>query len=92
MVNIQSALLQQLLNIAQRERIAKIPPDRTEYEGGFGQPPFEDRGWGFRLAILSRHQSPTLKVATHPEMMRISAKAAMIALRAAEDIGVHSDV
>jgi hypothetical protein len=65
-VDIETALLQQLLNIAQRKRIAKIPPDRTEYEAGFGLPPFEDRGSGYHFAILSRHQPATLKVATHP--------------------------
>jgi hypothetical protein len=62
----EAALLQQLLNIAQRERIAKIPPDRTEYEAGFGLPPFEDRGSGSHFAILSRPQPAALKVATHP--------------------------
>jgi predicted RNA binding protein YcfA (HicA-like mRNA interferase family) len=62
----ETALLQQLLNIAQRERIAKIPPDCTEYEAGFGLPPFEDRRSGSHFAILSRHHSATLKVATHP--------------------------
>ena len=43
-IDIETAFLQQFLNIAQRERIAKIPPDRTEYEAGFGLPPFKDRG------------------------------------------------
>jgi hypothetical protein len=62
----ETALLQQLLNIAQRKRIAKIPPDCTEYEAGFGLPPFEDRRSGSHFAILSRHQPATLKVATHP--------------------------
>jgi hypothetical protein len=46
-IEMETALLQQLLDIAQRQRIAKIPPDRTEYEAGFGLPPFEDRGSGF---------------------------------------------
>jgi pimeloyl-ACP methyl ester carboxylesterase len=62
----ETALLQQLLNIAQRKRIAKIPPDCTEYEAGFGLPPFEDRRSGSHFAILSRHQTATLIVATHP--------------------------
>jgi hypothetical protein len=62
----KAALLQQLLNIAQRQRIAKILSDRTKYEAGFGLPPFEDRGSGYHFAILSRHQPATLKVATHP--------------------------
>src|ERR1035441_6478047 len=65
-IDIEATLLQQFLNIAQRKRIAKIPPDRTEYEAGFGLPPFEDRGSGSPLAIPSRHQPAALKVATHP--------------------------
>src|SRR5271157_5415935 len=65
-IDMETTLLQQLLNIAQRQRIAKIPPYRTNYEAGFGLPPFEDRGSGSHFAILSRHQPPTLKVATHP--------------------------
>src|SRR5277367_1393244 len=65
-IDMETALLQQLLNIAQRKRIAKIPPDCTEYEAGFGLPPFEDRRSGSHFAILSRHQPATLKVATHP--------------------------
>src|ERR1019366_2600877 len=65
-IDIEATLLQQFLNIAQRKRIAKIPPDRTQYEAGFGLPPFEDRGSGSHFVILSRHQPATLKVATHP--------------------------
>jgi len=42
-VDIETTLLQQLLNIAQRERIAKIPSDRTKDDVWFGLPPFEDR-------------------------------------------------
>jgi hypothetical protein len=60
-IDIETALLQQLLNIAQRQRIAKIPPDRTEYEAGFSLPPFEDRGSGSHFAILSRYQPATQK-------------------------------
>jgi hypothetical protein len=62
----ETALFEQLLNIAQRERTAKIPPDGTKDEAGFGLPPFEDRGSGYHFAILSRHQPATPKVATHP--------------------------
>ncbi len=72
-IDIETALLQQLLNIAQRKRIAKIPPDRTKYEAGFGLPPFEDRGSGYHFAILSRHQPAALKVATHPSRGGIQA-------------------
>jgi hypothetical protein len=65
-IDIETALLQQLLNIAQRQRIAKIPPDRAEYEAGFGLTPFEEHGSGYHFAILSRHQPAALKAATHP--------------------------
>ena len=41
-----------LFNIAQRQRIAKIPPDRTGYEAGLGLPPFEDRGSGYHFAFF----------------------------------------
>jgi hypothetical protein len=54
-IDIETALLQQLLNITQRERIAKIPPDSTKDETGFCLPPFEDRGSGSHFAILSRY-------------------------------------
>src|SRR5271165_5291067 len=67
-IDIETALFQQLLNVAQRQRIAKIPPDRAEYETGFGLPPFEDRGSGYHFAILSRHQPAALKVVTHPSV------------------------
>src|ERR1035437_6141517 len=65
-IDIETALFQQLLNIAQRKRIAKIPSDHTKYEAGFGLPPLEDRGSGYHSPILSRNQPATLKVATHP--------------------------
>jgi hypothetical protein len=65
-IDIETTLLQQLLNIAQRERIAKIPPDGTKDDAGFGLPPFEDRRSGYHFAIVSRHQPATPKVATHP--------------------------
>jgi hypothetical protein len=58
-VDVEATLLQQFLNIAQRKRVAKIPPDRTEYEAGFGLPPFEDRGSGYHSPILSRYQPAT---------------------------------
>ncbi len=45
------------VRVAQRERIAKIPPDRTKYDVGFGLLPFKGRGWGYHFAILSHHQA-----------------------------------
>ena len=68
-IDIETTLLQQFLYIAQRKRIAKIPPDCTQYEAGFGLSPFEDRGSACHLAILSRHQPTTLNVATHPSRL-----------------------
>jgi len=65
-INIETALLQQLLNIVQRERIAKIPPDHIKDDAGFGLSPFEDRRAGYHFAIVSRHEPTTPKVATHP--------------------------
>src|ERR1019366_10167777 len=73
--------IQEPLNITQRQRIAKIPPDRTEYEAGFGLPPFEDRGSGAHFAILSPHQPATRKVATQPS--------SLITLRHRTASGVH---
>jgi hypothetical protein len=70
-IDIETALLQQFLNIAQRQRIAKIPPDRTKNEAGFGLPPFEDGGSNYHFAILSRHQPAILKVATHPSSISV---------------------
>jgi hypothetical protein len=68
-IDVETTLLQQFLNIAQRQRIAKTPPYRTNNEAGFGLTPFEDRGSGYHFAILSRHQPAALKVATHPFRM-----------------------
>jgi hypothetical protein len=65
-IDLETTHLQQFLNIAQRKRIAKILPDCTKYEGGFGLPPSEDRGSGYHRAILSHHLPTTLNVATHP--------------------------
>jgi hypothetical protein len=39
-IGVETTLLQQFLNIAQRKGTAKIPPDRTKYEDGFGLSPF----------------------------------------------------
>jgi hypothetical protein len=61
-IDVETTLLQQFLNIAQRKRIAKVPSDRTKYESGFGLSPFEDRGSGYHFAILSRHHPANLKL------------------------------
>jgi hypothetical protein len=55
-IDMETALFQQLLNVAQRQRIAKIPPDSAEYDAGLGLTPFEERGSGYHFAILSRHR------------------------------------
>jgi hypothetical protein len=59
-IDVETTLLQQVLYITQRKRIAQIPPDRTKYESGFGLSPFEDHRSGYHLAILSHHQPTTL--------------------------------
>jgi hypothetical protein len=61
-IDVETTLFQQFLNIAQRKRIAKIPPDCTKYEGWLGLSPFEDHGTGYHLAILSHHRSATPKL------------------------------
>jgi hypothetical protein len=63
-IDIEIALLQQLPNIAQRERIERIPPDRTKDDAGFGLGPFEDRRSDYHFAIVSRYQpaTPTIDV------------------------------
>jgi hypothetical protein len=55
-IDVETTLLQ-FLNIAQRKRIAKIPPDRTKYEIRFGLSPFEDPGSG--LSFRDSFTSPT---------------------------------
>jgi len=56
MIGFQPAFLQQLLNIPERQRISKIPADRTENERRFCLPPLEDRRSRSHLTILSRCQ------------------------------------
>src|SRR5580693_8102539 len=56
MIGFQTAFLQQLLNIAQRERISKIPADSTENERRFCLPPLEDLRSRRHFPILSRCQ------------------------------------
>jgi pyruvate dehydrogenase (quinone) len=82
-IDLETTLLQQFLNIAQRKRIAKIPPDCTKYEAGFGLAPFEDRGSGYHLAILSHHQLTTLNVATHPSQPEQMPRVLEIAMQTA---------
>jgi len=43
-IDVETALLQQFFNIVPRKRIAKIPPDRTKYEEGFGLSPLKIAG------------------------------------------------
>ena len=69
-IDMETAFLEQLFNIAQRKRVTKIPPDGTKDETGFGLPPLEDRGSGYHFPILSPHQPATLNVATHSSAER----------------------
>jgi hypothetical protein len=45
-IGFQGALLQELFDIAPRQRVSKVPTNGTKNECGFGLPPFEDRWSG----------------------------------------------
>src|SRR5471030_1672314 len=65
-IRVQTALGEQLFDIAQRERVAKIPADRTKNQLRRRLPPFEDGRSGCVFhGRLSLPADPT-KVATHP--------------------------
>ncbi len=66
MIGFQAAFLQQLLNIPQRQRISKIPADRTENERRFRLPPLEHRRSRSHFTILSPCQPGPAEVATQP--------------------------
>src|ERR1700730_6425481 len=65
MIGFQAAFVQQLLNVPQRQRISKIPADRTENERRFCLPPLEDRQSRSHFTILSRCQPVGLRKLQH---------------------------
>src|ERR1019366_2239236 len=52
--------------------------DCTKYEAGFGLPPFEDRGSGSHLAILSRHQPAARKLQHIPHGQQYVASSGLL--------------
>src|SRR5450631_632808 len=75
MIGLQAAFLQQLLNIPERQRISKMPADRTENERRFCLPPLEDRRSRSHFTILSRCQPGPTEVATQPTGAEVSISA-----------------
>jgi hypothetical protein len=68
MISFKAAFLQRPLNIPQRQRISKIPADRTENQRWLCLPPLEDRRSRSHLTFLSRCQPGSTEVATQPEL------------------------
>src|SRR5215469_10999832 len=65
-IRLQAALGEQLFDIAQRERISKIPAHSTKNQLWRGLPPLEDCRSGCVLHGLFRLPTTPTKVATHP--------------------------
>jgi hypothetical protein len=65
-VRLQTALGQQLFDVAERERVPKIPADCAENDFGRRLPPLEDRRSSYIPHRLFRLPAPLAKVATHP--------------------------
>jgi hypothetical protein len=57
-IGFQAALLQELFDIAKRQRVSKVPTNGTKNDCGLGLPPFEDR-WSSRHGVLSSYQPAT---------------------------------
>ena len=65
-IRLQTALSEQLFDIAQRERVPKIPAHGTKNQLWCRLPPLEDRRSGCVLHGLFRLPTLPAKVATHP--------------------------
>src|SRR5215831_16129193 len=68
-IRLQAALGEQLFDIAQRERISKIPAHSTKNQLWRGLPPLEDCRSGCVLHGLFRLPVIPAKVATHPRQL-----------------------
>jgi len=68
-IGFQAALLQEHFDIAQRQRVSKVPTNGTKNECGFGLPPFEDRWSGchrsFQPTSTRRREVATLPGLEH---------------------------
>jgi geranylgeranyl pyrophosphate synthase len=69
MIDFQATFFQQFLDVPQRQRISKIPADRTENKRRFCLPPLEDRRPRTHFMILSRCQPRPTEVATQPAIL-----------------------
>src|ERR1035437_3424497 len=65
-IGLQTALGEQLFDIAERERVAKIPAPATKNPPRRRLPPLEDCRSGYVLHDLFRLPATPAKVATHP--------------------------
>jgi hypothetical protein len=65
-IRLQAALGEQLFDIAQRQRVPKIPAHGTKNQLRRRLPPLEDRRSGYVIHGLSGYQPTPTKVATHP--------------------------
>src|ERR1035437_8791946 len=65
-IGLQTALGEQLFDVAERERVAKIPADGTKNQLRCRLPPLEDCRSGCVLHDLFRLPATPAKVATHP--------------------------
>jgi hypothetical protein len=69
LIRLQTALDEQLFDIAERERVAKIPANGTNNQLRCRLPPLEDRRSGCVLHGLFRLPATPAKVATHPGIL-----------------------
>src|SRR5208337_1219688 len=65
-IRLQTALSEQLFDVAKRERVAKIPAHRAQNQLRCRLPPLEDCRPGCVLQGLFRLPATPAKVATHP--------------------------
>ena len=68
-IRFQTALGEQLFDVAQRERVAKIPAHGTQNQLRSRLPPLEDCRSGCVLHDLFRLPANPAKVATHPSIL-----------------------
>ena len=69
-IGFQAALLQELFDIAQRQRVSKVPANRTKNDCRLGLPPFEDC-WSSRHGFIQPISPRPRVVATLPQKVLI---------------------
>jgi hypothetical protein len=68
-IGLQAALFQELFDIAQRQRVSKVPTNGTKNEFEFGLPPFEDRWPSHHGFFQPTNPRPRREVATLPDTL-----------------------